>query len=117
MPSSMASFINRDLLHRAAEKPPRILLWKGWQLLLRQARKRGYWPRLSSRLQGQISRIPVGRLRSALTGAPQLFCPTRLGSAAECLRAQWSDQTERIMRQGERYVSFSWYLLGRELRC
>ncbi len=113
----MAIPINRNLLRRAAEKPLRIVLWKSWRVVLKHARRAGYWQKLNSDVQQQVDRIPIARLRRALMEAPQLICPAGVEPAAQWLATHRAEDVEKIVREGDNFLSFRWYLLGSELHC
>src|ERR1700736_5585558 len=86
--------INLNLLRRVAEKPPRILLWKSWQLALKHVRSFGYWQNLSDRLNRQISEIPDATLRQSLTDAPKLIGPAEGGALTPWL----TEHVEEVQR-------------------
>jgi uncharacterized heparinase superfamily protein len=110
----MAISTARNFLRRAAEKPLHILLWKGWQLGLKHARRVGYWQKLSSDLQRQVDRIPPARLREVLLKAPQLICPTEVGAAAQWLGEHRAREAKEVIREADNFVAFRWSLLGSE---
>jgi heparinase II/III-like protein len=107
----------RELLRRAVEKPPRVLLWKGWHLLIKHARRVGYWEKLDYDLRQEIERIPPPRLRQNLIAAPQLVCQQQMGFAAEWLIAHCPGQVEEIVSEANDVLAFRWHLLGHELHC
>ena len=106
-----------ELLRRAAEKPPRVLLWKAWHLLVKQARRFGYWQRLNFDLREEVDRIPAVLLRQKLTAAPQLICHLQMASIAEELSAYCPDEVKKIISQADDALALRWRLLGSELHC
>ncbi len=113
----MAVPTNRNLLRRAAEKPLHILLWKAWQLVLKRARRAGYWQKLNSDFKQQVDRLPAARLRQALREAPQLICGAEVGLAAQWLAAHRGDEANKIIKEADTLLAFRWCLLGSELHC